>query len=643
MKKFLLILLLIPTIFAASNQQGMKIDEYPSTTTVGSNDLFLLDYWNGTRFSTNKNISFTNFITQLLTFVPGTGDMKSASNLLDVVSIPIARSNLVAETRTVFNVVDYGAVPDIDCTTIIQDIHDNKISSTNGGVIKFPNGRWIYNLTITKPNITVEGSSHYTDGYADTINMRDRMEPANIAQAVITIGNNTKFVRGWTIRNCTFYGANTADTGIFESGGAFEGTVEHCSIGFFKYCIKVQGGTAYPASLIYHSRVNIQPGNINGSRGVYLVQTANYPTSWTTAISFTDCHIQGPSSGTGSYAMETDSCGVYLSNVYFDMSDDHGVKITKNQTPAPHLTCSNVAFDSNPATGAAIESYLNTRFYSDQVSGSFTVAGKWKLLDGTLLNNPQGALVQNTMFLFPNIWSSMSLIEDNAAFTGLSSTNHALSVSSGNMFIKTSGTLKLDMGSGIMQLDGSTSSGLGTLNIFDPVNSKTVSILGLDGFLRLRPGSAGGVSLQKSDGLVTGLQVNGSDASVFLLGTNMTANTGLYIDSNKQIKSSPTTIANGSTNIAFTGNITANSLQATNGITVSDVAASSLLRTDSNKKLAAVTIGTNLTFDGTTLASTASGSSPLLLEQWLVMELDLVLEVFLRELILLELILLVAV
>jgi hypothetical protein len=68
--------------------------------------------------------------------------------------------------------------------------------------------------------------------------------------------------------------------------------------------------------------------------------------------------------------------------------------------------------------------------------------------------------------------------------------------------------------------------------------------------------------------------------------------------------------ASAGTNSYLLGNASVNALDATNGITARDIAASSLLRTDANKKLSAVTLGSNITFDGTTLsASTATGAN----------------------------------
>lgn len=539
-KKLLVIGLYIGLNFgvfgAPANQTQMKIHDYPSTTEAGPLDLLLLDYWNGTRFSTNKSISVTNFVTQIITNInQSVGKLSVSSNLSDVADVNLSRSNLVAETRYRYNVLDYGAVPGVDCSTIVQGIQDN--IGVAGGEIFFPTAgtNWIVNLTITKPNVTIAGGGHVVDY---TNSLRGKLTPANTALPVIQVGNDSGYVKGVVIKDLTLDGGSTGALGLYMAGGAFETTVRNVTIVFFTNCVKFLGGTTYPASLIYCSRLDIQPANVAGARGIYSVQTANYPTSWTTAIYLDDCHIQGPSSASNSYAMEIDSCALYLVNTYFDLRDGHGVKISKNLTQQPYLYCSNISFDSTPGTGAAIESFSNNRYFADQISGQFTVAGKWQTLDGTLLTAPQGVLRQNASLLYPQVQGSLNIVDlNNASFTGQNWTNQQIIISSDNFFINSVGTIKQQSALGAYQIQGDYSTGLSQFLMFDPVNSKTVSLIGSSGSLNVRAATGGGIRLQSSDGLVTGLQVNGTGGSVFLLGPSLSADTILYLDSNRQAKS----------------------------------------------------------------------------------------------------------
>jgi hypothetical protein len=77
----------------------------------------------------------------------------------------------------------------------------------------------------------------------------------------------------------------------------------------------------------------------------------------------------------------------------------------------------------------------------------------------------------------------------------------------------------------------------------------------------------------------------------------------LYFYNGAWVKLNASRWVGAGTNATLTGLAAANSAILTNGLTVLDVTASSLVRTDSAKKLAPVTIGSNMTFDGTTLAA----------------------------------------
>jgi hypothetical protein len=77
----------------------------------------------------------------------------------------------------------------------------------------------------------------------------------------------------------------------------------------------------------------------------------------------------------------------------------------------------------------------------------------------------------------------------------------------------------------------------------------------------------------------------------------------LYFYNGSWVKLNASRWVGAGTNSTLTGNAAANAGVYTNGLTLQDVTASSLARTDSAKKIAPVTMGANLTFDGTTLAA----------------------------------------
>jgi len=83
----------------------------------------------------------------------------------------------------------------------------------------------------------------------------------------------------------------------------------------------------------------------------------------------------------------------------------------------------------------------------------------------------------------------------------------------------------------------------------------------------------------------------------------------LYFYNGAWVKLNPSNwTGTAATNSFLIGNATANAVAITNGITLQDVTASSLTRTDSSKKISPVTIGANLSFDGTTLSATPSAN-----------------------------------
>lgn len=602
MKKLLLVLLLVPTLFAATSaQQGMKIHDYPATTTVGTDDLFLLDYWNGTRYSTNKSISFTNFYNQVTSNLNlSVGKLSISSNLSDVANKVTSRSNLLSETRITVNVLDFGAVGDgiTDDTAAVTAAY-NSLSGINGGEITFPVGNWKFNLVVAKRNITISGVSHTVDF---TNSLTSHFIPANTTLPVIQVGNNTGYVKGFLLRDVTLDGSATGDFGLSLAGGAFEATIQNVVIFNFKTCVKVLGGTIYPASLIYFNRLDVQPANLVGARGFHIVQTANYPTSWTTAIYLINSHVQGPASASNSYALETDSCGIQMSNTYFDGFDGHGIKISQNLAQLPHLYCSIVNFDSVPGTGAAIESFSNNRYFSDQISGTYTIAGKWKLLDTSLLTPPQGSTRQNSGNLLPWIFGNANFVgSDDTTFTGSNVTNHFMGVGNGLLSIYTTNSLRIKNGNGIVQLyntgaaDGNT-----YIRFNDDVNTKTADIHSLAGFIDLRPVNGGGTRLQSSAGN-TWFQVNGTDGATFLFGASLGASKPfIYTDSNSQAKAGTTGL--GITNTS-TG-ILSNNIVAGANVTITAGASGQLTIASSGGGGGSAPVGTMVSNGSTFVAGT---------------------------------------
>jgi hypothetical protein len=417
------------------------------------------------------------------------------------------------------------------------------LSAIYGGELYFTPKNWKYNLVILQSNVTIRGGSHYVDGYAGTINLRSRHIPADITKPVIQIGNDTAYVRGVNIRDCTFYGGNTGAIGIYFAGGAFENTMQNCTVSFFATCVKIQGGTSLPASIIHFIRVDGQPSNVANARGWSLLNTANYPTSYTTEIVLNNCHWNGPSSGAGSYLFEIDSCEVKWVNSYFDTTDGHGVKLSHTMTPVPWIDAVNSNVDSGLNTRVAIEGYNNQRIFAGLATLNCQINGKYKDLDGTLMQPPPTHLRQNTLLVYPAIYGALSFTDaTDAAWLGGTYNKYQVYAGTNALYFDTTqglGQEKHYLGSGIFLLQNTnpTPDANVYFRVLDSVNNKTAEIHFNSGAIQCRPAAGQATRLQSSDGLITGLQVNGIGAGVFLLGPNIVANQNLYVDSNKQIQS----------------------------------------------------------------------------------------------------------
>jgi hypothetical protein len=442
------------------------------------------------------------------------------------------------------DVSDFGGVGDgtaSDTAAVLRAY--NALSPILGGEIRFGPGVWKYNLVIAKNNVTITGQCHYRDGFAADINMRNRHIPDDITKPVIQVGDDLSFYRGIIIRECNFYGASTGLTGLYFAGGAFECSVQNCVVTFFTTCIKVQGGTAFPASIIRFSNVDGQPSNLTGARGWYISNTANYPTSWTTEINLHNCHWDGPASAANSYVMEVESCEIKLTNSYFDVSDGHGVKISHNLTPVPWIDAINSNVDSGASTRVAIEGYNNLRIFAGLASINFQINGKYKELDGTLMQPPPCHLRQNTLLVYPAIYGALSFTNAvDPAWLGGTYSKFQIYAGTNALYIDTTtgiGQIHCYLGNGLFEIHNKnpTPDGNTYVRFTDDLNVKHADIHSLNGFLDTRPNAGSATRLQSSDGLVTGIQVNGTGASVFFLGTNIVANQNLYVDNNRQLQS----------------------------------------------------------------------------------------------------------
>lgn len=504
-KKLVLSLLLcsVPALAA----DGAKISAYPRATTLGDNDLFITAYYGGSSYTTNKGISFTNLVSQLIGIVGsgGGGSVYVAGSQVtnpnfatnSDVRFSASTTNVTASlvgVRRVVNVADFltaGEEPNgtDDNDTTVEAAYAT-LSSTDGGELFFPEGTWKFNLIITKPNVTITGISQLRDTSV-TPSFTTYFIASDLSNPVIQVGNDSGWVRGVLIRNVSLNGDNGGTKGLRFAGGAFECRVENSAVAYFDTGIHIEGGTSYPASLIYFDSVHGHPDiSANNGRGWLIKNASNYPTSYTTEIDISNSHWDGPSSGTSSYVMEIDSCEVKFINNYFDLTGGHGIKLSNTIVAADTwLQAVNSNIDGG-ASSVVIHGFDNNRTLNGLVTFECQINGKYADLDGTEFTPPPTML-------------------------------RRLSAARGEFQI----------------WNPSSVSGGSVLRFVDNVNSKQPFFFANAGFIYARPENGAAFSVANHTTGTSLFQVNGTDGATFFFGAGINAGTLSYFDSNKQLKS----------------------------------------------------------------------------------------------------------
>jgi len=81
MKKFCTLLSCF--CLSAFSATGVKISDYSRTATLGNNDLFLISYWGGSNYTTNKSITYNSLLNQILSATPSYSKVYVAGSLVN--------------------------------------------------------------------------------------------------------------------------------------------------------------------------------------------------------------------------------------------------------------------------------------------------------------------------------------------------------------------------------------------------------------------------------------------------------------------------------------------------------------------------------------------------------------------------------
>jgi hypothetical protein len=152
MRRIVFSLLIFLSVLGANAQ--------PTNVTIGTANAGAGDTLFQAFTKVNANI---NYVYALATNSSGgAGKLTIASNLLDLASIPAARSNLVAETRRVFNAADYGFTNTASgaANALVLSNVIRLASTANGGVVYLPSGQYTNaSLDISASNFRLIGDA----------------------------------------------------------------------------------------------------------------------------------------------------------------------------------------------------------------------------------------------------------------------------------------------------------------------------------------------------------------------------------------------------------------------------------------------------------------------------------------------------
>lgn len=179
--------------------------------------------------------------------------------------------------------------------------------------------------------------------------------------------------------------------------------------------------------------------------------------------------------------------------------------------------------------GGSVNAYVDQNYVSSAVVDSGVNFVGNNVVIGNSLSGGSGVTGtgKTVLSLQPSItnllaWNRIGFIDSGST----NDTNHYVSASAGSLFINTIGSLKVNTGNGILQLQNTpVNDGNISLRLFDTVNSKTVDINSLNGYINLRPASGAGVRFQDSTG-TTNLLTSDDSGNVSILGSMTTGSSG---------------------------------------------------------------------------------------------------------------------
>lgn len=301
-----------------------------------------------------------------------------------------------------------------------------------GGSIYIPK-KTRFNLVVDKNNITLIGDGAIKDFTSPVPTAY--WTPANTANAVVQVSNDSGLVKGFFAKDFTMYAPN-AVLGMSFVGGAFEASCTHFSIWNFTTCLKIKDGSN-PVSLITFDDFQLQSAPVAGSRGIYALDAIGG--SYVSALHFINGHIDG-NAAASSYAFEFDSTyDNQMAHTYIDAIAEHCGFLNISGGSLPIINMSDVVLDIAGSTNSAITLGNNFAFPWNQLQGTVKTSGSFKLANGTYWPIANAEYI-TPLFYAPNIYSGIYFARPTNVVTG---GEYIVTQNSGEMDISSAGTLAI--------------------------------------------------------------------------------------------------------------------------------------------------------------------------------------------------------
>ena len=408
-----------------------------------------------------------------------------------------------AKMRDVVSVKDFGAVGDGVTDDTAAFAAAIAALPAEGGTVFVPNANYRINLSITKSGVTLQGETNSRHrGAANKIGLR----PFNLALPVVTVGNDTAYVEHVGLQDISIVDNDNsgAQVGLRLAGGAYAFYATNLMIaGFQKYCLHIQGDSAYPVAYAYFSNFSFAQGQSSAATDavVYL----RYGSVFTTAVFFVNGRMNNGFSGAERLFLN-DGCIPYLLNVWCEAAGSRrGLRVIKTDAgaPVPYFVAQNVVVDSNSSSDILLENGTSASLdMGDLVRGAITI-------DGLIENNASvtavksGASVYGLISQFDTFRSRISAFPDDADPTDESAKISASgSVGSRNLALSGNRVEFNPGASNRVRLFSQTGTDLATLELIDSLNSRTAQIINAAGELQLTPPS--GYAVRVGDGAWNG-------------------------------------------------------------------------------------------------------------------------------------------